>query len=90
MSEDRLPVTGVGMVNARGEVVLVVDKIEGERPNAVRMESNRIAVLRDETVLSVKAYGELVTDALRRKGAILVVELVDSTFIRATPVEAVA
>lgn len=86
MNAETLPVTGVGVVNARGESVLMVNKFDGDRPTGVRADLNRVAVMRGDTVLNVNTYGELTMDSLVRRRKIMVVEIDGSTFVRATEV----
>lgn len=87
MDRENLPVNGIGAVNSRGEGAVFIDPVEGAPPNGLKIDANRVTVLRDDKVLSVRAYGELTVAALSRRRRGVVVELLGEKPVRATDLE---
>lgn len=87
MDAANLPVTGIGAVNARGEGAVFIDSVDGGPPDGLRIDANRIAVMREGKVLSVRGYGELTVAALSRRRRGVVVELRGDEAVRATEIK---
>jgi 50S ribosomal subunit-associated GTPase HflX len=82
MAEHKVPVTGVHAVNSRGELALFIEPAAASlRPTRIRRVGNSLAVLSEDTPVSVRGYGERAVDAARRKRQALVVELDERTAV---------